>query len=245
MVLFLFFGFAMTSTMTTSFLYHVVRDRECIQSKFFWTLFWIRFQPRSVRSCSRSLLDSKREGHWEHCTLGIVPHNSNISTLSSLSIFCWMGCRRYSAASRLEVKKWKKVSKAREKETKRKTMKRRKEGKQWKEGKEGKERGKERGKWKNRKKGRKKGNIGRKEWKHREKRGENREKRGNNRRAKGWKKEEGKKGWRRKVKNREKSGKNEKRKRGKSENSEKRWTWWKGLKKGVERDERGGEREKK
>ena len=34
MVLFLFFGLAMSSTMIRSFLYHVVRDRECIQSQF-------------------------------------------------------------------------------------------------------------------------------------------------------------------------------------------------------------------
>ena len=32
MVLVLFFGFSMSSTMTAPFLYHVVRDRECIQS---------------------------------------------------------------------------------------------------------------------------------------------------------------------------------------------------------------------
>ena len=32
MVLFLFFGFAVSSTMAASFLYHVVRDKECIQS---------------------------------------------------------------------------------------------------------------------------------------------------------------------------------------------------------------------
>ena len=32
MVLCLFFGLAMSSTMSKSFLYHVVRDRECIQS---------------------------------------------------------------------------------------------------------------------------------------------------------------------------------------------------------------------
>ena len=34
MVLDVFFGFAMLRTMTTSFLYHAVRDRECIQSYF-------------------------------------------------------------------------------------------------------------------------------------------------------------------------------------------------------------------
>ena len=34
MVLFLFFGFATSSTMIRSFLYHVVRDGECIQSEF-------------------------------------------------------------------------------------------------------------------------------------------------------------------------------------------------------------------
>ena len=34
LVLFMFFGFAMSSTMTASFLYHLVRDRECIQSLF-------------------------------------------------------------------------------------------------------------------------------------------------------------------------------------------------------------------
>ena len=33
-VLFLFFGFAVSSTMTAPFLDHVVRDRECIQSLF-------------------------------------------------------------------------------------------------------------------------------------------------------------------------------------------------------------------
>ena len=33
-VLFLFFGFAVSSTMTAPFLDHTVRDRECIQSKF-------------------------------------------------------------------------------------------------------------------------------------------------------------------------------------------------------------------
>ena len=41
---------------------------------------WIRFQPRDVHKCNRSLLDSNRR-HSEHCTFGIVSHNSNNSTL--------------------------------------------------------------------------------------------------------------------------------------------------------------------
>ena len=50
-VLFLFFSFAVSSTMGTPLLDHEVRDRESIQSQF----------TRSVRTCSRSLLDSNRE----------------------------------------------------------------------------------------------------------------------------------------------------------------------------------------
>ena len=41
---------------------YVVRDRESIQSLFVIFFGWIRFQPRDVRRCNRSLLDSNREG---------------------------------------------------------------------------------------------------------------------------------------------------------------------------------------
>ena len=61
MVLFLFFGFAMSSTMTASFLYHVVRDRECIQFLVYQTFFWIRCKPRIVRKCNTQFLDSNEE----------------------------------------------------------------------------------------------------------------------------------------------------------------------------------------
>ena len=62
MVLFLFFGFAVSSTMATPFLDHVVRDRESIQSQF--VKLSSRFavnQAFIVRSCSRQFLDSNRE----------------------------------------------------------------------------------------------------------------------------------------------------------------------------------------
>ena len=61
MVLFLFFGFAVSSTMTAPFLDHVVRDRDYIQSQSVKNFFWIRFQPRIVRKCSRQFLDSNKE----------------------------------------------------------------------------------------------------------------------------------------------------------------------------------------
>ena len=90
-----------------SFLDHVVRDRESIQSWFISLFFWIRFQPRGVRRCNRSLLDSNRED-IENIALSelfritrITPHHPIRG--SSPSNLCWMDCSRYSAASRHEV----------------------------------------------------------------------------------------------------------------------------------------------
>ena len=73
----------------------------------FETFFWIRFQPRTVRKCSRSLLDSNREDilsialselfRMTRRTLHCPFHES------LLLILHWMGCRCYFAASRLEL----------------------------------------------------------------------------------------------------------------------------------------------
>ena len=86
LVFFLFFSFAVSSTMTTPFLDHGVRDRErpVLVSK---TFFWIRCQPRIVRKCSRQFLDSDK---WEHCTFGTVSNNSNNSTLPNSRIIVFV-----------------------------------------------------------------------------------------------------------------------------------------------------------
>ena len=89
MVLFLFFSFAVSSTMETPLLDHLVRDRESIQSLFSKTFFWIRFQPRSVRRCSESLLDSNREDIENIALLVLFRHNSNNSTLSISRNHCF------------------------------------------------------------------------------------------------------------------------------------------------------------
>ena len=57
----LYIGLAMSSTMGSAFLYHVVRDRECIQSKSVKNFFWIRCKSSIVRKCSRRFLDSNKE----------------------------------------------------------------------------------------------------------------------------------------------------------------------------------------
>ena len=60
LLLFLLFGFAMSSTMIAPFLDHVGRERVhpvLVCSVF----FWIRCQQRIVRSCSRQFLDSNKE----------------------------------------------------------------------------------------------------------------------------------------------------------------------------------------
>ena len=106
-VLCLFFSFTVSSTMATPFLDHVVRDRESIQSQSVKIFFWIRFQTRTVRKYSRSFLDSNRED-IENISLSVLFRTTPISLQcpiprSSLSNCCWMSCRRYSAASRLEV----------------------------------------------------------------------------------------------------------------------------------------------
>ena len=71
------------------------------------TFFWIRCQPRIVRKCSRQFLDSIKED-FENIALSVLFRTTRITLHcpihgSSLSNCCWMGCRRYSAASRLEV----------------------------------------------------------------------------------------------------------------------------------------------
>ena len=76
MVLFLYFGLALSSTMSRSFLYHVVRDRECIQSLSVKKFFGIRCKSSIVRKCSTRSLDSNKEDS----TFGVVSHNSNDST---------------------------------------------------------------------------------------------------------------------------------------------------------------------
>ena len=86
-VLCLFFSLAMSSTMIRSFLYHVVRDRECIQSSFVM-FFWIRCQSSIVRKCNKQFLDSQKE-QWEHCTFGIISHNLNNSTLPNARIIAF------------------------------------------------------------------------------------------------------------------------------------------------------------
>ena len=59
-VLSLFFGFAMSSTMSRSFLYHVVRGRDCIESKLCKTFLSIRCKSSIVRKCSTQFLDSNK-----------------------------------------------------------------------------------------------------------------------------------------------------------------------------------------
>ena len=106
-VLFLFFSFAVSSTMVTPLLDHVVRYRQSIQSELIELFCWIRFQPRSVRKSSWSLLDSKGEDIENIALLvlfritRIIPHCPFHGP--SLSNCYWMGCRRYFAAKRLEV----------------------------------------------------------------------------------------------------------------------------------------------
>ena len=106
MVLFLFFSFAVSSTMATPFLDHVVRDREH-PVLVYEICGWIRFQPRSVRSCSGSLLDSSGED-IENIALSELFRTTRITLHcpcheSSLSKCHWLVCRLYFAASRPEV----------------------------------------------------------------------------------------------------------------------------------------------
>ena len=79
MELFLFFDIAMSSTMSRSFLSHVVRDRECIQSKFVTLYSGFDFnQELSTGAVDNSLIPIEKT---ENCSFGIVSHNSNNSTL--------------------------------------------------------------------------------------------------------------------------------------------------------------------
>ena len=79
MVLYLFFGFAMSSTMTASFLYHVVRERECIQSYF-------------VKLSSGFAVNQALSASAVHITSRIISFESLLND-----------CGRHSAASRHEV----------------------------------------------------------------------------------------------------------------------------------------------
>ena len=106
-VLFLYFGLAMSSTISRSFLYHVVRDRECIKSQFVELSSGFAVKSSIVSKCSPQFLDSKKDDIENIVLLAIVSHNSNNSTLPNSRIIAFesllMGCRRYSAASRHEV----------------------------------------------------------------------------------------------------------------------------------------------
>ena len=85
MVIFLFFGLAMSSTMSRSFLYHAVRDRECIQSKFVkLSSGYAVNQALSAIAVQNSLIPIKKTVRTLYfCT---VSHNSNNSTLPNSRI---------------------------------------------------------------------------------------------------------------------------------------------------------------
>ena len=87
-VLFSFFGFAMSSTMTASFLYHVVRDRECVQSLFFKLSSGFAVnQELFANAVHNSLIPIKKTERtlyfWK------VSHNSNNSTLPDSRIIAF------------------------------------------------------------------------------------------------------------------------------------------------------------
>ena len=71
MVLFLFFSSAVSSTMATLFLDHVVRDREKHPVLVYETFFWIRCQPRIVRNAVHNYLipteKAFRALHFRNC----------------------------------------------------------------------------------------------------------------------------------------------------------------------------------
>ena len=90
----------------STFLQHLFHEFHATWYSFcsLLSFFWIRFQRRTVRKCSRQPLDSNWED-TENIVL-LVLFRTTRRTLhcqvhgSSPSNFCWMCCRRYSAASR-------------------------------------------------------------------------------------------------------------------------------------------------
>ena len=107
MVLFLFFGFAMSSTMTAPFLYHVVRNRECIQSELFKLSSGFAVNEEvSASAVDNSLIPIKKTMRtlyfWSSFAQLEQLHNTHFAD-HRLRIFAEKGCRRYCAASRLEV----------------------------------------------------------------------------------------------------------------------------------------------
>ena len=94
--------------MATLLLDHVVRNWENIWSPpLVKHVGCIRSQPEVVRKCSGQFLDSNRQD-IENIALSVLFRTTR-PTLHcpihgpSLPNFRWMGCRRYFAASRLEV----------------------------------------------------------------------------------------------------------------------------------------------
>ena len=80
MVLFLFFGFAVSSTMTTPFLDSVVRDRV----HPILVLCNFLLDSLSSKKCPQvqyTMPWFQKRRQWEHCTFGKVSHNSNNYTL--------------------------------------------------------------------------------------------------------------------------------------------------------------------
>ena len=106
MVFSLYFGLAVSSTMGSAFLDHVVRDRDCIQSYFekLSSGFAVN-QALSASAVHNSLIPIKKTVRIvlleKFCTTRKTPHYPIRG--SSHSNCCWIGYRRYSAASRLEV----------------------------------------------------------------------------------------------------------------------------------------------
>ena len=98
--------FAVPSTTRSPLSDDVVRDWEhsvAIDEN----VGWIRFQPRDVHKCNRSLLDSNKEGILSIANLELFRINRTILHCSFheslLSNPHWMGCRFYFAANQLEV----------------------------------------------------------------------------------------------------------------------------------------------
>ena len=101
MVLFLFFSFAVSSTMATTFLDHVVRDRESIQSSFIQLSSGIAFN-QELSACA---VDSNRE-YIENIALSVLFRTTRTTLHCPIHGSSPSNCfvsRRYFAANRLEV----------------------------------------------------------------------------------------------------------------------------------------------
>ena len=94
--------------MSSAFLDHVVRDRDWLHRILVSeTFFLIRCESSIVRKCSTQFLDSNQEDIGNIVLLVLSRTNRMTPHYpirgSYPSNFRWMDCRRYSAASRLEV----------------------------------------------------------------------------------------------------------------------------------------------